>query len=75
MRLHLTDRPLTNYRTVYPTPEESARMTSVHRHLLNAGYYLATYGLICLSTVNTREEVQGLIAATVEGIQSAEAAL
>jgi glutamate-1-semialdehyde 2,1-aminomutase len=75
MRLHLTDRPLTNYRTVYPMTEESARMNVVHRHLLNAGYYQATYGLICLSTVNTREEVEGLIAAAVEGIQAAESAL
>jgi glutamate-1-semialdehyde 2,1-aminomutase len=74
MRLHLTDRPLTNYRNVYPMPEEGARMTAVHRHLLNAGFYLATYGLICLSTVNTREEIEGLIAATVEGILAVEAA-
>ena len=75
MRLHLTDRPLTNYRTVYPTTEESARMNVVHRHLLNAGYYQATYGLICLSTVNTRGEDEGLIAAAVEGIQAAESVL
>lgn len=74
MRIHLTDRPLTNYRTVYATPEESAHMASVHRYLLNAGYYMATYGLMCLSTANTKAEVNGLIAATIDGLRSVAAA-
>ena len=68
MRLHLTDRRLTGYRTIYPMPEEAARMIALHRHLLNAGHYISTYGMICLSTATTKEEVDALIADTVEGL-------
>ena len=71
MRLHLTDRRLTGYRTVYPTPDEAARMTALHRHLLNAGHYISSYGMICLSTANTRGEVDSLVADTMDGLRKA----
>jgi len=74
LRLHLTDRALTGYRTVYPTAEESAQMSELHRHLLNAGHYISNYGLICLSTVNTKDQVDALIADTVGGLKQASAA-
>ena len=53
MRLHLTDRPMNSYQSVYPKREEADRMLALHHHLLNAGIYIAPYGLLCLSTVNT----------------------
>ena len=68
MRLHLTDRPLTSYQSVYPKPEESKRMLALHHHLLNAGVYIAPYGLLCLSTANTWDEVQQLIDAVIAGL-------
>jgi len=74
MRLHLTKRTLTNYRTIYPTSEESSRMSALHRHLLNAGFYMASYGLICLSTVNSKDEVDAFIDAVVDGVIAEEAA-
>ena len=68
MRLHLTDSPLTSYQSVYPKPEESKRMLALHHHLLNAGVYIAPYGLLCLSTANTWDEVQQLIDAVIAGL-------
>ncbi len=70
MRLHLTSRRLTGYRSVYPKPDEAARMADLHRHLLNAGFYISAYGMVCLSTVNTDTEVDGLISAIVDGLKT-----
>ena len=67
-RLHLTDRALTNYRSIYPHAEESERMTKLHRHWLEDGFYLSSYGLVCLSTVNTRAEVEALVDSTIRGL-------
>ena len=74
MRLHLTGRSLTGYRNVYPSAEESERMSALHRHLLNTGQYISNYGLMCLSTVNTRDQVDALISHTVEGLTRLPAA-
>ena len=68
MRLHLTDRPMNSYQSVYPKPEEADRMLALHHHLLNAGIYIAPYGLLCLSTVNTWDDVQHLIDTVIEGL-------
>ena len=68
MRLHLTDRPMNSYQSVYPKPEEADRMLALHHHLLNAGIYIAPYGLLCLSTVNTWDDVQYLIDTVIEGL-------
>ncbi|MEM7407200.1 MAG: aspartate aminotransferase family protein [Pseudomonadota bacterium] len=65
-RIHLTDRPLTDYRSVYPTAEDSARMASLHKHLLAAGHFISTYGMVCLSTETTRDEVDALVADVVD---------
>lgn len=67
-RLHLTDRKLTGYRSVYPSAQESASMRVLHRHLLNAGHFISSYGLICLSTANTDAEVDALVAAILDGL-------
>ena len=68
MRIHLTDRPMNSYQSVYPKPEEADRMLALHHHLLNAGIYIAPYGLLCLSTVNTWDDVQHLIDTVIEGL-------
>lgn len=68
LRIHLTDRELRDYRTVYPTAEESAHMASVHQYLLAAGFFISSYGMVCLSTENTEAEVLGLVDACVNGI-------
>lgn len=68
MRLHLTDRPMNSYQSVYPKREEADRMLALHHHLLNAGIYIAPYGLLCLSTVNTWDDVQHLIDTVIEGL-------
>ena len=68
MRIHLTDRPMNSYQSVYPKPEEADRMMALHHHLLNAGIYIAPYGLLCLSTVNTWDDLQHLIDTVIEGL-------
>ena len=68
MRLHLTDRPMNSYQSVYPKREDADRMLALHHHLLNAGIYIAPYGLLCLSTVNTWNDVQHLIDTVIEGL-------
>ncbi len=70
LRLHLTDRLLVDYRSVYPTPEETVRMTALHKHLLAAGFYISTYGMACLSTANRKDEVVAFVDATVAGMKS-----
>ena len=54
MRMHLTDRR-SKVIGDRPKPAETAQMAT-HQYLLNAGFYMADYGLICLSTVNTKDE-------------------
>ena len=39
-RLHLTDRVLRDYRSVYPTEDETRQMTHLHRQLLDRGHYI-----------------------------------
>jgi glutamate-1-semialdehyde 2,1-aminomutase len=69
-RLHLTARTLSDYRSVYSTAEESARMSRLHQHWLDDGFYLSTYGLVCLSTMTTRAHIDGLVDSTVRGLHA-----
>jgi glutamate-1-semialdehyde 2,1-aminomutase len=67
-RLHLTNRPLSDYRSIYPQGDESQRMTDLHRCWLEDGFYLSTYGLVCLSMANSRVEVDALVDSTIRGL-------
>ena len=69
-RLHLTGRTLSDYRSVYPTAAETARMSQLHLHWLDDGFYLSTYGLVCLSTETTRGHVDALVDSTVRGLRA-----
>ena len=69
-RLHLTTRALSGYRSVFPTPREADAMRALHRYLLNAGHYVSSYGMICLSTANTEDEVDALVNDIVSGLKS-----
>ena len=64
-RLHLTDRALRNYRSVYPLPLEAQRMSRLHQYLIGAGHYISSYGMGCLSLANSDDEVDALIDAVV----------
>lgn len=59
-RLHMTDRPLTDYRSAYPMPEVRALMNQLFRMLLDDGIVIAPSGLGCLSTPMTEAEIDQL---------------
>ncbi len=61
-RLLLTDRPLRSYRDAVD-PAAEARMERLYHHLLDAGVFLHTNGLGCLSTPMTEREVEELAVA------------
>ena len=63
LRVHLIDRKLSDYRSAWLAPEEAARLTALHRALLDCGVLAAEYGLMALSTPMTESDLDALIAA------------
>ena len=51
---------MTNLRDVYPDASESARLSALHRGLLNRGFILGSACLAAISTANTVEEIDEL---------------
>ncbi len=72
-RIHPHDRPIAGYRDSYPSPEEAAVMARLHRHLLNRGVYLTTYGMGCLSLAMSDDDLDHLVS-SVAGALEAELA-
>ncbi|MDA8253907.1 MAG: aspartate aminotransferase family protein [Rhodospirillales bacterium] len=62
LRVHLIDRPLTDYRSAWLSPAESARLTALHRRLLNHGVIAADYALMALSTPMTDSDLDQIVA-------------
>jgi glutamate-1-semialdehyde 2,1-aminomutase len=62
-RIHLTDRPLRDYRSAYPSPEMKSAMTALVAGLLDRGVHIAPSGLIAMSTAMSEEHVDRLVAA------------
>ena len=50
LKIHLTDRQVRDYRSAYPTEDESKRQIVFNRALLNRGVLAAGNGLMALST-------------------------
>jgi glutamate-1-semialdehyde 2,1-aminomutase len=69
-QIHLHDRPLSDYRSIYPTPEESAMVKRLHGALLRSGFIVAPKGSGFLSTANTEEHVDALCAALGDALQT-----
>ena len=57
--LHLHDREVTDYRTFFRTEAEAKSTTELHLRLLDAGYILSPKLGGFLSTVNTRDQLDG----------------
>lgn len=57
LRLHLTSRPLRNYRDCYPSPTEKLRQVALYKGLLDHGILVAPNGLIAISTMTTESDV------------------
>jgi glutamate-1-semialdehyde 2,1-aminomutase len=70
LRIHLTSRPLSDYRSAYPSPAMREGMTGLVAGLLDRGVLIAPSGLIALSTAMTENDIDRLtdaVAAVVCG--------
>jgi len=68
-RIHLKEQPPKNYRDAYAGPEEVARRTRLVDYLFGKGFMMINTCSATTSTVMTEEEVDLLVAATVEGLE------
>jgi glutamate-1-semialdehyde 2,1-aminomutase len=59
--IHLHDRPLKDYRTSNPKPEEAARAAKLHRALMAHGVIAAPMLMGCLSTPMGEPEVNAFV--------------
>lgn len=74
MKVHFADRPVRDYRSAYPTPQEAARLAAFHLALLNEGVLTAGYGLMALSTPMTDDDVAEILAACDRALAAVAAA-
>lgn len=63
LRVHVTDRPIRDYRSAYQSPQEAERLRQFHIGLLNRGILAAGYGLMALCTPMGPAEVDRIIRA------------
>jgi glutamate-1-semialdehyde 2,1-aminomutase len=61
LKIHLTDRPVRDYRSAYPTEDEAKRQVVFNRALLNHGVLAAGNGLMALSTPMTDADIHAII--------------
>jgi glutamate-1-semialdehyde 2,1-aminomutase len=62
-KVHFTTRPITDYRSTYPGPDERRKLDAFHKGLLGRGVLSASYGLFALSTPMTDEGVENILGA------------
>src|SRR5215218_8319311 len=61
LKIHLTDRPVRDYRSAYPTEDEAKRQAVFNRALLNHRVLAAGNGLMALSTPMTDADIHAII--------------
>lgn len=69
LKVHMIDRPITDYRSAYADPAEAARRAALHRALLDRGVLAAADGLMALSTAMTEADVDAVIAAFSDALR------
>ena len=57
LKVHFSARPISDYRSVYPSEHEARLQQRFHLGLLNRGVLVAGYGLMALSTPMTDSDV------------------
>ena len=62
-KVHFTARPITDYRSIYPGPDERSKLDAFHKGLLGRGVLSASYGLFALSTPMTDEDIEDILGA------------
>ncbi len=68
LRIHCTERPLTGYRSFYPTPEEACNLVWLMVYLLNHGFLMTRMGTAALSTITTEAEIERFGDTLFEGL-------
>jgi len=70
--IHLHARPITDYRSAYPTGDEAARCKALHLALLEAGFIMSPKLSAFLSTAMTVDDIDrfGVALEAVLRIQS-----
>lgn len=63
LKVHFHNRPITDYRSAFPTPQQQRLMARLTIKLLNNGVMTASYGLIALSTAMTDSDIEQIAAA------------
>jgi glutamate-1-semialdehyde 2,1-aminomutase len=66
LKLHFTDRPVVDYRSIYPTAAQRQKLDLLHKGLLQRGVLSASYGLFALSTPMTEMDAEHILAAIDE---------
>ena len=67
--IHLHERPISDYRSAYPNPDEAARGKALHRALLEAGFILSPKLSAFLSTAMTTDDLDRFGAALEAGLR------
>jgi glutamate-1-semialdehyde 2,1-aminomutase len=73
LKVHFTDRPIHDYRSAYPSPQEARCLEVFNLGLLNHGVLAASYGLMALSTVMTDKDVEEILVAAEHAVQNVSA--
>jgi glutamate-1-semialdehyde 2,1-aminomutase len=68
LRIHLTARELSDYRSAFQESDIRARMARLHRHLLNCGVLIAPTGLMSLTTPMTDDDIAEIVSAFDEAL-------
>lgn len=69
LKIHFTAKPVTDYRSAFPTQEEMCRLVLFNRGLLNHGVMSSSHGLMALSTTMSDEDIK-LIMRAIDGALS-----
>lgn len=68
--IHLHARPITDYRTAYPTGDEAARVKALHLALLEAGFIMSPRLSAFMSTAMTTDDIDRFGTALEAALQS-----
>jgi glutamate-1-semialdehyde 2,1-aminomutase len=61
LKVHLTERPIRDYRSAAPTAEQSRGLSALMRALLNEGVLISEYGLLALSTPMAATDIDQVV--------------
>ncbi|HTH99463.1 MAG TPA: aspartate aminotransferase family protein [Acidisoma sp.] len=70
LQVHLSDRPLRDYRSARPEAAEARRLVAFVQALLDGGVIISTNGLMALSTVMTGDDLEAVLAAIAAALSA-----